>query len=320
MQARTGHVRHGQHRHAPGGSRQRRRPGRRRGPRRRSRCRGCSGRCRRRRGRSTCRRRAGLTAMNSARGEVQRRANSRDARPRASPAPGWWLRRSCAAGADVGAHRATTICCRWCTVKHHFEARDGYQFRRRAAACELDRAAPRAAARAARGRAARGGPRRAPGRTTRGCRPTRALAADLGVSRRLVVDAYAQLLAEGYLTARAGAGTFVAAGAVSAAGRAGLTVAGGRCASTSSPAAPTSPAFPRRAWLRAQRGGAAGGARQRARLPRPARGAGAAACPRRAPATRARRRRRRRQPIARLRRGGAGARAAGGRCSGRARR
>ncbi len=32
--------------------------------------------------------------------------------------------------------------------------------------------------------------------------PTRALAADLGVSRRLVVDAYAQLLAEGYLVAR----------------------------------------------------------------------------------------------------------------------
>src|SRR5919109_716974 len=39
---------------------------------------------------------------------------------------------------------------------------------------------------------------------------TRVLAADLGVSRRLVVDAYAQLLAEGYLTARRGAGTYVA--------------------------------------------------------------------------------------------------------------
>ncbi len=39
---------------------------------------------------------------------------------------------------------------------------------------------------------------------------TRALAADLGLSRRLVVDAYAQLLAEGYLLARRGAGTFVA--------------------------------------------------------------------------------------------------------------
>ncbi len=47
---------------------------------------------------------------------------------------------------------------------------------------------------------------------------TRSLASDLGVSRRLVVDAYAQLLAEGYLVARRGAGTFVAdaASAVSA--------------------------------------------------------------------------------------------------------
>src|SRR5438046_2705886 len=39
---------------------------------------------------------------------------------------------------------------------------------------------------------------------------SRALASDLGVSRRLVVDAYAQLLAEGYLVARRGAGTYVA--------------------------------------------------------------------------------------------------------------
>ena len=39
---------------------------------------------------------------------------------------------------------------------------------------------------------------------------SRALANDLEVSRRLVVDAYAQLLAEGYLVARPGAGTYVA--------------------------------------------------------------------------------------------------------------
>ena len=45
---------------------------------------------------------------------------------------------------------------------------------------------------------------------------SRSLAADLGISRRLVVDAYSQLLAEGYLVARPGAGTFVAAGAVAA--------------------------------------------------------------------------------------------------------
>src|SRR2546430_15855796 len=39
---------------------------------------------------------------------------------------------------------------------------------------------------------------------------SRALASDLGVSRWLVVDAYAQLLAGGYLVARRGAGACVA--------------------------------------------------------------------------------------------------------------
>lgn len=38
---------------------------------------------------------------------------------------------------------------------------------------------------------------------------SRVLANDLGVSRRLVVDAYGQLVAEGYLTARSGSGTHV---------------------------------------------------------------------------------------------------------------
>src|SRR5690242_5831328 len=41
---------------------------------------------------------------------------------------------------------------------------------------------------------------------------TRALAADLGWARGTVAGAYAQLAAEGWLTARAGAGTVVAAG------------------------------------------------------------------------------------------------------------
>ena len=41
---------------------------------------------------------------------------------------------------------------------------------------------------------------------------TRALAADLGISRGIVVEAYEQLLAEGYLTARRGSATTVAAG------------------------------------------------------------------------------------------------------------
>ncbi|MCW3024866.1 MAG: GntR family transcriptional regulator, partial [Solirubrobacterales bacterium] len=81
---------------------------------------------------------------------------------------------------------------------------------------------------------------------------TRALASDLGVSRRLVVDAYGQLLAEGYLVARRGAGTFVAdaAGASAAA------------AAETPPSVPTFDFFPgfpdlanfpRNAWLRALR-------------------------------------------------------------------
>ncbi len=80
----------------------------------------------------------------------------------------------------------------------------------------LLRARPRraaAAARPARGRSCARRSATAAWPPTRGCPPSRSLAADLGVSRRLVVDAYAQLLAEGYLTARPGAGTFVAAGA-----------------------------------------------------------------------------------------------------------
>ncbi|HEU4974745.1 MAG TPA: winged helix-turn-helix domain-containing protein, partial [Baekduia sp.] len=40
--------------------------------------------------------------------------------------------------------------------------------------------------------------------------PTRALAVELGVSRGVVVDAYAQLAAEGYLETRRGGGTTVA--------------------------------------------------------------------------------------------------------------
>lgn len=39
--------------------------------------------------------------------------------------------------------------------------------------------------------------------------PSRTLAADLGVSRRLIVEAFEQLAVEGWLTARVGAGTFV---------------------------------------------------------------------------------------------------------------
>src|SRR6516165_11419250 len=46
--------------------------------------------------------------------------------------------------------------------------------------------------------------------------PTRALAAELGVSRGVVVEAYAQLVAEGYLTSRSGGYTQVASTAAAA--------------------------------------------------------------------------------------------------------
>src|SRR5271167_878941 len=81
---------------------------------------------------------------------------------------------------------------------------------------------------------------------------TRALASDLGVSRRLVVDAYAQLLAEGYLVARRGAGTLVA----DAAGTASALTAEPRRHVPSFdffPGYPDLASFPRQAWMRALR-------------------------------------------------------------------
>jgi len=81
---------------------------------------------------------------------------------------------------------------------------------------------------------------------------SRALAGDLGVSRRLVVDAYAQLLAEGYLISRQGAGTYVAA--------AGAVADGAPAPPRASapqfdffPGAPDLSAFPRTLWLSATR-------------------------------------------------------------------
>lgn len=81
---------------------------------------------------------------------------------------------------------------------------------------------------------------------------TRALAGDLGVSRRLVVDAYSQLLAEGYLLARPGAGTFVAEAARGGAAPAPQTPGRGP-AFDFFPGNPDLATFPRRRWLRALR-------------------------------------------------------------------
>jgi GntR family transcriptional regulator / MocR family aminotransferase len=82
--------------------------------------------------------------------------------------------------------------------------------------------------------------------------PTRMLAADLGISRGVVVEAYQQLAAEGYLTSRAGGYTQVAAGPAPPAAaphpagepKPAIDLSYGRADVSS---------FPRAAWLRAIR-------------------------------------------------------------------
>ncbi|MBY0291422.1 MAG: PLP-dependent aminotransferase family protein [Mycobacteriaceae bacterium] len=85
---------------------------------------------------------------------------------------------------------------------------------------------------------------------------TRVLAADLGVSRRLVVDAYSQLVAEGFLFSRHGSGTRVAtvdAASTPERGSAEPT----RYDVDFLPGSPDLSSFPRHAWLRALRQGLA---------------------------------------------------------------
>ncbi len=92
---------------------------------------------------------------------------------------------------------------------------------------------------------------------------SRALGTELGVSRRLVVEAYEQLTAEGYLVAVRGSGTRVASAhgpspADSSAAGEGATAATGSSAAAKAaidlfPGAPDLSIFPRRAWGRALR-------------------------------------------------------------------
>ena len=86
--------------------------------------------------------------------------------------------------------------------------------------------------------------------------PTRTLAAELGVSRGVVVEAYSQLVAEGYLTSRSGGYTHVAADLDPRPASAGAGDSG------SKPSAPeidfgygraNVAGFPRRDWLRSVR-------------------------------------------------------------------
>src|SRR2546421_6648087 len=88
---------------------------------------------------------------------------------------------------------------------------------------------------------------------------TRALALDLGIARGTVVEAYAQLTAEGYLAARRGAGTWVAAlgpAAPAAAARAAPEARPPRF--DYHPGQPDLSAFPRAAWTASLRRGLRG--------------------------------------------------------------
>ncbi|MGW7411562.1 MocR-like pyridoxine biosynthesis transcription factor PdxR [Streptomyces sp. NPDC054863] len=88
---------------------------------------------------------------------------------------------------------------------------------------------------------------------------SRTLAADLGIARNTVADAYAELVAEGWLTARQGSGTRVAERAATAAPRKPRAPAAPRdrvrTAPTHSllPGAPDLSTFPRAEWLKAHR-------------------------------------------------------------------
>jgi GntR family transcriptional regulator / MocR family aminotransferase len=84
---------------------------------------------------------------------------------------------------------------------------------------------------------------------------SRALAADLGLARNTVADAYGQLVAEGWLAARHGSGTWVAerAAAVPRASSVGAPSAGAAVRHDLRPGMPDVSAFPRAAWLAAAR-------------------------------------------------------------------
>jgi len=87
---------------------------------------------------------------------------------------------------------------------------------------------------------------------------SRALAAELGISRGVVLEAYAQLTAEGYLTASQGASTRVAllAGGERERPPVAATSLGARLAHDFDPTLPDLASFPRADWVRALRNAA----------------------------------------------------------------
>ena len=86
---------------------------------------------------------------------------------------------------------------------------------------------------------------------------TRVLAADLGVSRRLVVDAYSQLAAEGFLLSRHGSGTRVAKVDAASVPQRDVGEPPKQFDIDFAPGSPDLGSFPRHAWLRALRQGLA---------------------------------------------------------------
>lgn len=84
---------------------------------------------------------------------------------------------------------------------------------------------------------------------------SRALAADLGLARNTVADAYGQLVAEGWLAARHGSGTWVAERAATVPLASGLEAGSAAAAVRHDlrPGLPDVSAFPRAAWLAAAR-------------------------------------------------------------------
>ncbi|MBE1550415.1 GntR family transcriptional regulator/MocR family aminotransferase [Mycobacterium sp. OAS707] len=86
---------------------------------------------------------------------------------------------------------------------------------------------------------------------------TRVLAADLGVSRRLVVDAYSQLAAEGFLLSTHGSGTRVSRVDTASTPRRDAGEAAKQFDFDFAPGSPDLASFPRHAWLRALRQGLA---------------------------------------------------------------
>ena len=155
----------------------------------------------------------------------------------------------------------------------------------------LDRAAARAAARPARARAARGDPLGPPGGGER-LPSSREMAAELGVSRGLVLECYTQLQAEGYLTAAAGPPRAWRRPRPEPPPPVDAAARERRFAVDFRPGTPDLTSFPRRDWAWAMREVLRDVARRRVRLRRSARQPTTARGPGRLPAPRPRRRRR----------------------------